>query len=264
MTKAAGRPEEYIISVCILRSLKRAMYSERNVGHFGLASQCYTHFTSPIRRYPDLVVHRLLKIFGLHKTSPRDKTKLLRFVKQAANIASVREMEGDDAERASIKARVAEFMEQKIGEEYWGIISGVKDFGFFVMLEANLVEGLVHVSTLENDYYTPDSTGTMLIGSRTGRYYRVGDKVLVSVARVDRERREVDFVVISREKNEHEKARAEIAGRSARRRHHGALQEEIRRAQSAGRRRGAPKRRPQKRKKVTRSLRAKRFQKLGR
>jgi ribonuclease R len=266
LTKAAGRPEEYIISMFILRSLKKALYSERNVGHFGLASQCYTHFTSPIRRYPDLVVHRLLKIFGLHRSSPRDNTRLLKFVRQAAEIASTREMEGDSAERASIKARVAEFMERKIGEEYWGIVSGVKDFGLFVMLEKNLVEGLVHVSTLENDYYTPDSTATMLIGSRTGRYYRVGDRVLVSVARVDRERREVDFVIITRdESNDRRVGDVGPEGRAGKRRLYGAIQEEARRAQSPGRRRGSPgRRRSQKPKKVTSSLRARRHRRSGR
>ncbi|MFH1313968.1 MAG: ribonuclease R [Candidatus Eisenbacteria bacterium] len=266
LNKATGRPEEYIISMFILRSLRKAIYSERNVGHFGLASQCYTHFTSPIRRYPDLVVHRLLKIFGLHGSSPRDKTRLLKFIRQAAEISSMREMEGDNAERASIKARMAEFMEQKVGEEHWGIISGVKDFGLFVMLEKNLVEGLVHVSTLQNDYYTPDSTGTMLIGSRTGRYYRIGDKVLVSVARVDRERREVDFVIISRDESDERRA-GDVGpeGRAGKRRLYGAIQEAARRAQSPGRRRGSPgRRRPQKTKKVTSSLRRKRTRPLGR
>jgi ribonuclease R len=250
----------------ILRSLKKALYSERNVGHFGLASQCYTHFTSPIRRYPDLVVHRLLKIFGLHGSSPRDKTKLLKFIRQAAEISSLREMEADNAERASIKARVAEFMEQKIGEEYWGIVSGIKDFGLFVMLEKNLVEGLVHVSTLENDYYTPDSTGTMLIGSRTGRYYRIGDKVLVGVARVDRERREVDFVIISKEESDNTRVgNVGPEGRAGKRRLYGALQEATRRAKAPGRRRGSPgRRRPQRAKKITTSIKERRTRKLDR
>jgi ribonuclease R len=266
LQKAEGRPEEYIISVFLLRSLKKALYSERNVGHFGLASQCYTHFTSPIRRYPDLVVHRLLKIFGLHGSSPRDKTKLLKFIRQAAEIASTREMEGDSAERAAIKARVAEFMEQKIGEEYWGIVSGIKDFGLFVMLEKSLVEGLVHVSTLENDYYTPDSTGTMLIGSRTGRYYRVGDRVLVCVARVDRERREVDFVVVRKEESDTTRV-GDVGpeGRAGKRRLYGALREAARRAKSTGRRRGSPgRRRPQRAKRVVTSARPRRPRKSGR
>jgi ribonuclease R len=195
LEKVKGRPEHFIIGMFLLRSLKKALYSERNVGHFGLASKCYTHFTSPIRRYPDLVVHRLLKRYGLYKTAPEDRQAILKFVRQAADMASMKEIEGDEAERASIKARIAEYMEGKVGEEYSGIVSGVKDFGFWVMLEENLVEGLVHVSRLGDDYYTLDPTGSMLIGARRGRTYRIGDKVRVRVVRVDRPRREVDFEV---------------------------------------------------------------------
>jgi len=196
--KVRGKPEQYIVSMFLLRSLKKARYSERNVGHFGLGSKCYTHFTSPIRRYPDLVVHRLLKIYGLTKSSPRDPGRLAKFIRRAAEVASIREVEGDEAERASIKAKVAEYMSDHIGEEHWGIISGIQDFGFFVMLEDTLVEGLVHVSTLDDDYYSVDSTRTMLVGSRTSRTYRIGDRVLVRVDRVDRLQREVDFALIAR------------------------------------------------------------------
>jgi len=243
LDKVKGRPEEYIVSMFLLRSLKKAMYSERNVGHFGLASRCYTNFTSPIRRYPDLVVHRLVKRYGLLKSAPGDPGAISKFVRKAAEIASIREMEGDEAERASIKARIAEFMEHKIGEEYWGVISGVKSFGFFVMLEENLVEGLVHVSTLGDDYYTPDSTGTMLIGTRGPRYFRVGDRVLIRVDHVDRKRREVDFVVLKVEGREGRPAVSpEPEGRSRKRRRYRELQSEVRKAQSSGRRRGGRKR----------------------
>jgi ribonuclease R len=242
LNKVGGRPEEYIVATFLLRSLRKALYSERNVGHFGLASQCYTHFTSPIRRYPDLMVHRLLKIYGLLKTIPDDPAKLMKFVRQVAEIASIREIEGDEAERASIKAKIAEFMEQHIGEDYWGIVSGIKDFGLFVMLEDNLVEGLVHVSTLGDDYYTPDSTGTMLVGARGGQYYRIGDRVMVRVARVDRTRREVDFVLIGREGKEgYEAVAPKVDSRSRKRKLFRSLQDEVRRAQSTGRRRGAPR-----------------------
>jgi len=209
--KVRGNPEQYIVSMFLLRSLKKARYSERNVGHFGLASKCYTHFTSPIRRYPDLVVHRLLKIYGLSKSLPRDPKPLARFIRRAAEIASIREVEGDEAERASIKARVAEYMSTRIGEEFWGIISGVQDFGFFVMLEDTLVEGLVHVSSLSDDYYTVDSTGTMLVGSRTGRCYRVGDRVLVRVDKVDRIERQVDFALIAKADGVRPEAPVEVA-----------------------------------------------------
>jgi ribonuclease R len=199
LEKVKGRPEEYVVTMFLLRSLKKAIYSERNVGHFGLASQCYTHFTSPIRRYPDLVVHRLLKRFGIRKMTPRDRRAIGNFVRKAAELASIREMESDNAERASIKARIAEYMEGKIGEEFTGVISGAKSFGFFVMLDENRVEGLVHVSNLGDDYYTLDLTGTMLAGARGSGHFRVGDRVRVRVARVDRERREVDFELLEAE-----------------------------------------------------------------
>jgi ribonuclease R len=239
LDKAKGRPEELIISMFLLRSLKKAVYSERNVGHFGLASKCYTHFTSPIRRYPDLVVHRLLKRYGLRKGAPREKEALMRFVKKASSIATAREIEGDEAERAAIKARICEFMEQRIGEEYWGTISGIVDFGFFVILNENLAEGLVHVSTLGNDYYTLDRTKTMLFGSRTGTYFRVGDRVKVRVARVDRERREVDFMLLAREGREGEEpVYVEPESRARRRKAYQKTQTSIKRARSSGRRRG--------------------------
>ncbi len=242
LARVKGRPEEYIISMSLLRSLKKAVYSERNVGHFGLASKCYTHFTSPIRRYPDLLVHRLLKTYGLNKRLPENGDELAKFVRQAAEIASIREMEGDEAERAFIKTKVAEFMGRRIGEEYWGIVSGVKDFGLFIMLEDNLVEGLVHVSCLGDDYYRVDSTGTMLVGSHGKTYYRMGDRVKVKVLNANRERREVDFLVLAKEKVVGETASViETMSRSRMRKVYGELREEIERGRSAGRRRGGPK-----------------------
>ncbi len=239
LEKVKGRPEHYIITMFLLRSLKKALYSERNVGHFGLASKCYTHFTSPIRRYPDLVVHRLLKRYGIYKSVPEDRQAILKFVRQAANMASTREIEGDEAERASIKARIAEFMEDRIGEEYWGIISGVKNFGFWVMLEENLVEGLVHVSRLGDDYYTMDLTGSMLVGARKGRTYRMGDRVRVRVTKVDRPRREVDFDIMDVEAREDHDIVAPVDERREKRRRHMEYATQVRKERSAGRKRSA-------------------------
>jgi ribonuclease R len=254
LDKVKGRPEHYIMSMFLLRSLKKALYSERNVGHFGLASKCYTHFTSPIRRYPDLMVHRLLKRYGLYKSVPEDRQAILKFVRRAAEIASIREIEGDEAERASIKAHIAEFMERKIGEEYWGIVSGIRDFGFFVMLEENLVEGLVHVTKLTDDYYTKDAIGTMLIGARTGRLFRMGDRVRVRVARVDRGRREVDFDIVDVEERGERGIVVQAQDRAERRRRHLEYAAEVRRERSAiaasgGRGKGPRRRRPSRRRK---------------
>jgi len=239
LARVKGQPDEYIISMFLLRSLKKAVYSERNVGHFGVASKCYTHFTSPIRRYPDLLVHRLVKTYGLKRASPEDQEALGKYVRQASEIATMREIEGDEAERAFIKVKVAEFMEKRIGEEYWGVVSGVKDFGLFIMLEDNLVEGLAHVSNLGDDYYNLDSTGTMLVGSRGRTYYRMGDRVKVKVLAADRSRREVDFLVIAKAKKDGESA-DEMAtlSRSRLRKMYGELRQEIARGRSAGRRRG--------------------------
>ncbi|MGQ9810949.1 MAG: ribonuclease R [bacterium] len=198
LDRVKGRPEQYIISMFLLRSLKKARYSERNIGHFGLASDCYTHFTSPIRRYPDLVVHRLLKRYGMDRLriDAVNQRGIGKFIRQVCEISSIREIEGDEAERASIKSRVAEYLAGHIGEDFWGTITGVTEFGFFVMLEDTLAEGLVHVSNLSDDYYQVDPNRTMLIGSRRGRIFRVGDRLLVTVAKVDRGRREVDFVPV--------------------------------------------------------------------
>jgi ribonuclease R len=239
LARVKDRPEYPIVAMFLLRSLKKAQYSERNVGHFGLASECYTHFTSPIRRYPDLVVHRLLKTYGLRRRMPEDTKGLQGFVHEAAEIASIREVEGDEAERAFIKIKVAEFMEKRVGEEYWGVISGVKDFGLFVMLEETLVEGLVHVSRLGDDYYKLDSTHTMLVGSRGKAYYRMGDRVRVKVLRADRGRREVDFMIVAKERVQAGEIQVEEAmSRSRVRRVYKELREEIERGRSAGRRRG--------------------------
>ena len=242
LERVRGRPEEHIIAMFLLRSLKKAQYSERNVGHFGLASPCYTHFTSPIRRYPDLLVHRLLKRYGFKRQVPEDEAALREFIQRAAEISSIREVEGDEAERAFVKTKTAEFMEKHIGDEYWGIISGVKDFGLFVMLEENLVEGLVHVSCLGDDYYRLDSTGTMLVGSRCTSYFRMGDRVKVKVVRADRICREVDFILLAKERHEGKVVEfEEPLSRTRLRRMYKDLREEVGRGRSAGRRRGGPR-----------------------
>jgi ribonuclease R len=263
LARIKGRPEQHIVSMYLLRSLKKAVYSERNVGHFGLGSKCYTHFTSPIRRYPDLLVHRLLKTYGFRRDFPQDGDALGKFVHQAAEIATIREIEGDEAERAFIKAKVAEFMGKRIGEEYWGVVSGVKDFGLFIMLEGTLVEGLVHVSRLGDDYYKTDSTGTMLVGSRGKSYYRMGDRVRVKVLSTDRGRREVDFLLIAKEKHEGTETRVvEEMSPSRVRKVYQELRKEIDRGRSAGRKRGGPRRPPGRGRKPERSMKPARLRSM--
>jgi ribonuclease R len=194
LDKARGTPEETLINTVLLRTMKQARYSEENVGHFGLAAESYTHFTSPIRRYPDLIVHRILK------ADIRDKLRDEAFVEAlaeklsgAAAHCSQRERKAMEAERDVITMLKLRFMEDKVGEVYSGIITGVMQFGFFVQLRDFFVEGLVHVSMLTDDYYHYIEKLHCLRGERRKSVYRIGDEVRVRVDRVDTERKRIDF-----------------------------------------------------------------------
>lgn len=189
-----GRQEEALISNLVLRSLAKARYHTENVGHFGLASTAYLHFTSPIRRYPDLIVHRALTRALIHDDEA--SAHELDSLTIAADRCSAREQAAAEAERASVALKKVEFMEQHLGESFAGRISGVTSFGFFVTLEDFFVDGLVHVSGLGDDYYRFRERHHLLEGERGGRSYRLGDRVEVQVARVDKEARHVDFRVI--------------------------------------------------------------------
>ena len=190
-----GKPEENIVENLMLRSLMKAKYSADNLGHFGLAFKYYTHFTSPIRRYPDLAVHRLLreyqKPFDFQLVMAK-KTKL----ENIARISSERELVALKAERESIKLKKVEYMQRHLGDEFKGIISGVVAFGIFVEINDILVEGLVHISDLEDDYYFHDEKNHQLVGQNTEKTYRLGDPVKVQVVRVDKDERIVDFVLV--------------------------------------------------------------------
>ncbi|HEY8347671.1 MAG TPA: ribonuclease R [Symbiobacteriaceae bacterium] len=189
-----GRPEENLINSVLLRSMKQAVYSEENLGHFGLAAEYYCHFTSPIRRYPDLVVHRVLRAILTGKLNNRLRRKWEAWMPEAARHASERERVAMEAERQTLDLKKAEFMSDKVGETFEGIISGVGQFGFFVQLP-NTVEGLVHVSTLTDDYYHFHENAYALVGERTRRRFRLGDPVIVKLVRVDVEQRRLDFVL---------------------------------------------------------------------
>lgn len=192
-----GRPEERVINNVILRSLMRARYAPEALGHFGLASQYYCHFTSPIRRYPDLVVHRILReVLAKGKLHPRRVEKLKEFVAQAAAHASEQERIAEEAERESLLMKMVEFMKERVGEVYSGIISGVVPYGFFVELE-NTVEGLVHVSTLTDDYYRYLEDQMALVGEHRRRTFKIGQPVQVQVVRVNVEARQVDLELVS-------------------------------------------------------------------
>jgi ribonuclease R len=195
LEKVEGRPEERIISTVSLRSMQQARYSELSLGHFGLAARYYTHFTSPIRRYPDLIVHRLLReTFATGSIPAERQAKLKSMLPEIADHTSQRERVAIEAERETTDMKKIEYMAQFVGEEFTGVISGVTAFGIFVELD-NGVEGLVHVSTMTNDYYEYVEEQYAMIGERTRTKYRLGDEVEVILARANVEERNLDFVL---------------------------------------------------------------------
>jgi ribonuclease R len=182
----------------MLRSLKEARYSTENAGHFGLACDCYTHFTSPIRRYPDLMVHRILRTL-IRKGPEAVISAYGAALEKIAEQCSLRERAAMEAERESLETKQIMFMSTKVGEVFDGRITGVHSYGFFVQLVDTLAEGLVHVSSLDDDYYAFLEDKHSLLGENTRKVYRLGDEVQVQVVRVDVEKGRMDFIVVSEE-----------------------------------------------------------------
>ncbi len=189
-------PEEKPIAFLMLRTMQKARYAAENLGHFGLAASCYTHFTSPIRRYPDLAVHRLLRAVRRKELADDRIAELEDELPEVARHSSEMERRADDAERELVQWKKVRFMADKIGDEFTGFITGVAPFGIFVQLVEHFVEGLVHVSSMADDYYRYLEQTHTLRGENTGKTYRLGDQVAVQVIRVDMERRQIDLGLV--------------------------------------------------------------------
>ena len=188
-----GKSEEHLINQVLLRSMKEARYSVENIGHFGLAFGFYTHFTSPIRRYPDLIVHRLLRKSMKGRKMDMDRDKLYRELESICKHTSSTERQAMEAERESQLIKKIEFLKDHVGNEYEGVITGVASYGFFVELQDFLVEGLVHVSSMPDDYYKFYEEKYALEGEHNRKQFRLGDHIKVKLTKVDSARKEIDL-----------------------------------------------------------------------
>ena len=191
-----GTPEERPIAALMLRTMQKARYDAASLGHFGLAAEHYTHFTSPIRRYPDLIVHRTLRLARHGKLTPARREEFEDELPETAKHASEMERRADEAERELLQWKKVRFMADKVGDEFEGYITGVAPYGLFVELLEHYVEGMVHVSSMGDDYYRFIEQQHVLRGENTKKVFRLGDKVAVQVVRVDMERRQVDLGIV--------------------------------------------------------------------
>lgn len=202
LEKVKGKPEERVVSNLILRTLKVARYEAENLGHFGIASKYYCHFTSPIRRYPDLFIHRVISkyIKEGYNLSTEEIEKYKSQAEKYAKQSSDREKIAQKVERDSVDIKMAEYMQDKIGNEYDGIVSSITSFGMFVELE-NTVEGLVRFDDLGNEYFIYDEDRKTLLGEQTKTLYKIGDKIKIRVIRADKQLRQIDFERVEEEKS---------------------------------------------------------------
>jgi ribonuclease R len=194
LKQVAGKPQEHAVNYATLRSLQRAVYSPEEEGHYALASDCYAHFTSPIRRYPDLTIHRLLEAV-IDRRKPRQDFGQLAVLGEHC---SDRERRAEAAERELVRVKLLNYLSSRLGQKMKAVVTGVEEFGLFVQGIELPAEGLVHVTSLADDYYRFDRAAHTLSGFRSGNTFRLGDLVDVAVARVDVDRRELDFRLVGR------------------------------------------------------------------
>lgn len=192
LRQVKNKPEENLIETITLRSMAKAVYTTENVGHYGLAFDYYTHFTSPIRRYPDMMVHRLLEKYLFQNGKSVNLEKLEEECKHSSEMEQL----AANAERASIKYKQVEYMSERLGQEYDGVISGVTEWGLYVEINENKCEGLVPIRDLEDDYYEFDEKNFCLIGHRKKRIYRLGDLIRIQIARANLEKKQLDFALV--------------------------------------------------------------------
>ena len=199
LAKIEGTNEEMLISRLALRSMKQARYSAENTGHFGLAAQYYCHFTSPIRRYPDLQIHRIIKD-NLRGRMNQDKANHYEAIlDEVAKKSSERERLAEEAERETIKLKKVEYMEKHLGEEFEGVISSITKWGVYVELP-NTIEGLIHVTNMRDDHYNYVEERYEMVGEHTGKTYKLGQTVWVRVTGTDFLQRTIDFELVRKEK----------------------------------------------------------------
>jgi len=217
LDKVKDSPEVDFINELMLRSMQKAVYQRQNIGHFGLAFTHYTHFTSPIRRYPDLLVHRLLRKLKDGKYPPAYTHRVISVIDHVGQHCSETERTAEAAEREAIKVKQVAYMTRHVGDEFDGIISGVTTYGFYVRLDNMGVEGLVRMSAIDDDYYRLDEKQYRIIGRGKGRSFRLGDKVRVGVLKVDKVTSEIDLYLVPRQKTIDRGIRRKEAGKRARR-----------------------------------------------
>jgi ribonuclease R len=218
LDQAAGKPEERFISDLVLRAQKKAIYSEECRGHYALAAKHYCHFTSPIRRYPDLLVHRALVEWLAIRRPPaaEDAAGRTRWFHEAAAHCSSRERRAESAEREAVAWKKFVFLSSRVGEEFWAYVSAVVGFGLFVTLEDIYVDGLVPISSLEDDFYRYEDVEHRLVGSSSGRVYRLGDRLRVKLVKADAEKRGLDFVPVGDSAGPRKRSRVEAIQRQQR------------------------------------------------